>query len=283
MLAGKIGYFRATAHPEAADWRTRVIANGGTVSASTFAAVEAFCRAVDTAGIRDRFYRLNLFCGDSLASALVPLYRGTSLSGGQLGSNADANANFVSGDYSLSGGINNSTGASTKALSTGLSANALPQLQTGHLSCAIMSYSSGNGFAMGIQQVSRFQSTLFVSNATSVSIGAANFSGDFGASIAAAGGRWMASRTSSTSGIAYRNGVQTLSQATAQSTRLNGATTLAVFGRTVSFDPATAGAVTGSAMTIRIGAYSIGDGMTAQQVSAFDTALANFFTAIGRS
>lgn len=122
MLAGKIGYFRATAHPEALAWQTRVIANGGTVSASTLAAVSTFCAAIDTAGIRDRFYRLNLICGSNLAASLVPLYRGRSQAGAQVGGNTDTNNNFVSGDYveanSTTGGLKSD--GSTKYLDTGL-------------------------------------------------------------------------------------------------------------------------------------------------------------------
>ena len=63
-------------NPEAQDWINRVYANGGTVSQSTASAVSTMCDAIDAAGIRDRFYRLNLFCGDNLNAALVPLYRG---------------------------------------------------------------------------------------------------------------------------------------------------------------------------------------------------------------
>ena len=60
---------------DAADWIRRVEANGGTVSTSTANAVTDFCNAIDAAGIRDRFYRLNLFCGTGLNAALVPLFR----------------------------------------------------------------------------------------------------------------------------------------------------------------------------------------------------------------
>jgi hypothetical protein len=60
---------------DAQSWINRVYGNGGTVSNSTAAAVNAFCDAIDAAGIRDRFYRLNLFCGTGLPACLVPLYQ----------------------------------------------------------------------------------------------------------------------------------------------------------------------------------------------------------------
>jgi hypothetical protein len=59
---------------DAQDWINRVYANGGTVSASTAAAVNTLCDSLDAASLRDRFYRLNLFCGSNLNAALVPLY-----------------------------------------------------------------------------------------------------------------------------------------------------------------------------------------------------------------
>ena len=65
---------------EAQDWIHRVYDNGGTVSTRTALAVNAFCEAIALANIRDRFYRLNLFCGGAGSSiqssgVVVPLYQ----------------------------------------------------------------------------------------------------------------------------------------------------------------------------------------------------------------
>lgn len=109
-------------HPDASDWITRVTANGGSASSTTLAAVSTFCAAIQAAGIRDRFYRLNLFCGTGLNAVLVPLYRNTSLTGSGLGNTTDTNNNFVSGDYvelgSNTGGLKGN--GSSKWLNTGL-------------------------------------------------------------------------------------------------------------------------------------------------------------------
>ena len=111
----------AALHPEASAWSDSVAANGGTASASTLSAVSAFCTAIDAAGLRDRFYRLNLFAGDGLLSALVPLYRGPVAGGTTYGSATDSNNGpFVSGDYSEATGLTTSGG---KYLDTGLPAN----------------------------------------------------------------------------------------------------------------------------------------------------------------
>lgn len=108
-------------HPDAIDWRSRVVSNGGDVTYSTMAAVSKFCRTIDNTGLRDRFYRLNLLCGSNLVSSLVPLYRGPSLSGPQYGNRTDTNINFSSADYNATGNNRGLKSNRNKHLRTGLS------------------------------------------------------------------------------------------------------------------------------------------------------------------
>ena len=104
-----------TFHPEATAWRKAVIANSGTVSATTMRAVSNFCTAINAAGIRSKFLRLNLVCGNNLAAARTPLYRGASATGTQYGSAADTNIGpLTSADYSEATGLQGN--GSTKAL-----------------------------------------------------------------------------------------------------------------------------------------------------------------------
>lgn len=111
-------------HAEAVAWKTAVEANGGTVSTPTLAAVSTFCTAIDAAGIRDRFLRLNLLCGGNLAAARTPLYRGASRTGTQYGTALDTNIGpFVSGDYSEATGLTGN--GSSKLLDTGLTIGTL--------------------------------------------------------------------------------------------------------------------------------------------------------------
>lgn len=131
---------RATGfHPEAQTWRNAVLANGGAVSGSTLTAVSNFCRSIDAAGMRDRFYRLNLFCGTGLAACLVPLYRGPTATGTQYGNTTDTNNGpFVSGDYietGLTGGLD-PNGNGNKHLNTGYKPldTGSPILSNGHAS-----------------------------------------------------------------------------------------------------------------------------------------------------
>jgi hypothetical protein len=110
---------RSTIHPEAADWANRVRTNGGSVSGTTLSAVSKFCASITSAGIRSRFYRLNLLCGTGLPACLVPLYRGPSLGGTQYGNATDTNNGpFVSGDFSEASGLQGN--GSTKYLATGI-------------------------------------------------------------------------------------------------------------------------------------------------------------------
>ena len=119
---------------DAQDWINRVYGNGGTVSASTASAVNTFCNAIDTASLRDRFYRLNLFAGTGLSACLTPLYRGPTRTGTQYGNTIDTNNGpVVSGDYNETGASSGLLGAATKYLNTGVKANDLPSADR-HLS-----------------------------------------------------------------------------------------------------------------------------------------------------
>jgi hypothetical protein len=130
---------------DAADWKARVTAAGGSVSDSTYAAVQRFCVSISSSGLRTKMYRLNLFCGSSLTSALVPLYRGPTLSGTQFGNATDTNVGFVSGNYTETGTGGGLLGdGSSKYLNTGFAANALPDIGNRHLAAYIRSYSTGN-------------------------------------------------------------------------------------------------------------------------------------------
>lgn len=125
-------------HPEAADWRNRVIANEGSVSASTMIACSDFCRTIDQAGLRPKFRRLNLVAGTGLKAALVPLYRGESRTGTQYGPETDANPGagpFIEGDYverGSTGGLTSTT-TTSKYLNTGLKADVAFPTGFGHL------------------------------------------------------------------------------------------------------------------------------------------------------
>lgn len=97
-------------HPEALAWQSAVEANGGTSSLPTLKAVSDFCVAIDAAGLRDRFIRVNLFCGTKMGSfancgLLVPLYRGPSFTGTKYGNTVDSASGFALSNYTESLGV----------------------------------------------------------------------------------------------------------------------------------------------------------------------------------
>jgi hypothetical protein len=278
-------------HPEAADWRSRVITNGGTVSASTLKAVDTFCKAISSAGIRDRFYRLNLFAGTGLSAALVPLYRNTSFSGSPLGNATDTNAGgvFVSGDYSESVGLTPTVGGA-KHLDTGLTPDAMPLsvVQAMHLACShgpIPAPASTVlcrmiGAANG--GTDRHFLNVAVENSGTPKAGSplgkvsevASATLPTGAQPSAS---WISSRTSATSLVMYKNGAS-------DGTLTTSVTGIASYSRAftvcrVNFT----GSIIGDSYNLPHRHYSIGAGLTASEAAAYDTALSAFRTALGRT
>lgn len=124
MLNAKL-FANVNIHREARDWYDRALANGGIVSKSTLKAVSDFCYRIDAANIRDKFLRLNLFCGSNLDACFTPLYRGPSFTGTKYGNTKETNiGSFIPSDYTETGsgaGLNGNSG-SLCYLNTGLDA-----------------------------------------------------------------------------------------------------------------------------------------------------------------
>jgi hypothetical protein len=267
-------------HPEANAWRTAVVANGGSVSASTMKAVSTFCAAIDAASIRDRFYRLNLFAGTGLNAAIVPLYRGPSRTGTQYGNTTDTNVGpFVSGDYSEATGLQ---GASGKYLNTGLLASTFDRSNT-HVSIYGTSLTTApgsfgsligarNASAGDIIQFDGKRSTAsnaYFSHSTPASLSVA------GSPVASSGHLMGVSRTSTDLQV-YSNGASTGSQTGDRTTGALVNVAIFVFANNFNGSPTDI-----SGMLCR--QYSVGLGMTSGQASSYYTALQAFQTALGRN
>lgn len=274
-LAGKWGITLApqVSNADAQSWINRVYGNAGAVSVSTAAAVNEFCNAIDAAGLRARFYRLNLFCGTGLAACLVPLYRGPSLGGTQYGGSTDTNVNFVSGDYVESGASGGLLGnGSSKYLNTGFASNTLGQTDR-HLSVFFdLSTSASNRYWFGTDQ-SGCGSSFWAVGSSSTS------QAEFRCGIPGAG-------SIPTSGKIH---VLVSGNGTAQS-YLNGSASASVSGTAFTapaqniFVHALNRCNTATDFgSCRVYAYSLGTAMTAGQTSSFYSALSAFTTAMGRT
>lgn len=280
-MSGRLLRPRQNLHPDAASWASRVVANGGSVG-SSLPAVNTFCKAIAAAGIRDRFYRLNLFCGASDASlnaVRTPLYRGPSLGGTQFGNTTDTNVNFVQGDYAetgASGGLNSST--ATKYLDTGFATTSIPSLLSFHLSSGFKDVGPTAAERTFIGVFEGGQQRFFVLRRNVTSGTLAGFVGSFnGPSTTSADNsqHLLAVRTSSTLITLYNAGVSVGTDATAVSP-LTSTYPFFVFARNDS----------GTAANYLIGRmriYSIGSGLDATQAAALSAAVAAFNTALGRT
>lgn len=263
-------------HPEVRDWIARVTTNGGTASTNTLSAMSQFCAAIDAAGIRDRFYRLNLFCGNQLAAALVPLYRGQSHTGTQVGGTADANNNLVSGDYvetgSSTGGLKGN--GSNKNIGTGLNPVTIGASTTDfHLSCYVRgAEASGTSRAM-IGNDSLLTTGLgWIASGSTEAVAIAS-NNRVNASIVGWDGFLAGSVGSGRLQTYYRNGsaIATASGPGGQQYE-NAAITVLSSGASSLFS-----------LARHFRAYSIGLELTAPQWASFNTAMQTFQTALGRN
>lgn len=273
---------RSTLHPEAAAWKNAVIANGGTVSGSTLAAVSKFCAAIDAAGIRDRFVRLSLMCGNNLEAALVPLYRGQSRAGTQFGNTTDTNTNFVSGDYAETGSTGGLQGnGTTKHLNTGLAMNFTP-VQNLHLSTFATNFATNSALigadTNGDGTSPRCFQALVSFNGTPRINVFYNIADNFvqPQHDATVTGLFLGSGNASGNTL-YVDAVSRATGVAAGTTANANTYPFFVFAsnnRNVNVQ---------NRANCRISAYSAGLHMTAAQVSSFNTAIVAFRAAIGRT
>ena len=261
-------------HPEAAAWRTAVVANGGSVSSTTLAAVNVFCKAVDSAGLRSLFYRLNLFCGGNLSSALVPLYRGQSKGGTQYGNSTDTNSNFVGGDYvetGVSGGLKGN--GTNKRLNTGMAGTVLTSGNR-HLGAYVI-ISPTTDYSPSVVSVSSNALQHAIGgwlSATDVTYRTHNaVGGQARISTGRSFGFWFGSDLSSTASTLYKNGVVAASTS-AQNAGGSSPNNYGILGDT-----------SGEWSEEALGGYSIGLSMTATQASNYYNAMQVFQTALTRN
>jgi len=299
-LATKWGLTLApqVSNADAQDWINRVYANGGSVSSSTAAAVNTFCDAIDAASLRDRFYRLNLFCGGTsgtavgLNSALVPLYRGPSLGGTQYGNTTDTNTGglFVVGDYSETLGL---LGGGSRWLNTGFTPQSA-SIPAGsvHLSAVWPSFTHGASTnVFPVSMINAAATERHWLNVNSNTLPTTEITATLGGN--GASGNIVDTLSAINGGVVIAGGLRTVSRTTSSLARLFlGATqraqntdpmfntlsteSLSVFARW-------SGSTTFGHFAQRMMGYSAGLGMDSAQVSAFNTAITNFNAAMERS
>jgi hypothetical protein len=270
-------------HAEAIDWASRVTANGGTVSSTTLAAASKFCADIDAAGIRGKFYRLNLFCGGQLAAALVPLYRAESSTASVRGGSTDVNINFVAADFNESGSSSGLKGDGVlKSLDTGLVVTqSTGSITDRHFAAGLRQADGGTatelmllgaGASSAGQKVGLRSRSSGSSRTVSFGLGSTSQAGETvpasGTPVGDIVGAWP---------NFFRNGVQAGVAATAGSmTGFTNTTTCGIFCERLGTTPRLFSAA-------RMNYYSIGLSMTAAQVAAFTSAVQAFNTNLSRT
>ena len=277
---------RATGvHPEAQVWRNAVVGGGGSVSAATLKAVSDFCKSIDAAGIRSKFRRLNLFCGNSdasLVAARTPLYRGESRTGTQYGNDLDTNVNFVEGDYTETGASGGLLGNGTsKYLNTGFNVDQLPGAANCHLASYIRGTQSNasartligtlfNGttdrYRMFLLDAAAGNYRVFSELGVSVQAGTATSLPN------ASGGLIVSTRTSATSLTIYDDGVS-IATNTNNVSAVTGAAPFFVFARNGPTEYYNG----------RMAGYSIGAGLSGAEATSYYNAMNTFQTALSRN
>jgi hypothetical protein len=256
---------------DAQAWQSAVVANGGTVSDSTLSAVSEFCKSAKTDGYWASLTRINLFCGDQLAAALVPLKVGG-------GNSTDTNMNFVPDDYAEATGLTGD--GSTKYLKTGIIPSTMLNLNSTH--GAVYNRSStaaAGGVHIGATDGTnplRYHMPFTDGNSYVDEYNNANGRVNTSVTVSAPYGFMVGTRTSASSHVIYRNGSSIASNSTSASIGSLEANELYVF----------AGNSSGSAVALvaqPLAAYSIGAGLSPTDVTNFNTAMQTFQTALGRN
>jgi len=272
---------RQTLHPEAASWASRVVTNGGSVTGTTLSAVDKFCKSIASAGIRDRFYRLNLFCGTGLNAALVPLFTGPSLSGAQYGNTTDTNVGpFVTADYVENNGLDGD--GVLKFLNTGLSPDNMGVPSTVHLAVfkGAGTWTTTREFigTRDADDLYQMQMRYPASTTPSVSVLLGGVSAIINeAAISTSASFLLATRTSTSGLFLFQNGTKIATGSTNATTPGACSHPYMVFTRNAT------GTAAGSPWEHAIRGYSIGLGLSDQQAIAYNTAMQAFQTALGRS
>lgn len=251
MLAGKIGYFRASLDPAAAAYIAAVeAADGQALESAVRAAINKFVVGCKADGIWSAIKASCILCGArTLAGALVPLV-GT----------APTNFNFVAADYNRTTGlVGNGT---TKYLDSGRLNAADPQ-DNHHQSVYRTADTTPNRFYVGAAGNATGASHLGTSAATNNYL--VRLRAQTGASGSLTNGFFGASRSASAS-YTVRAASATTTVTQASQTPASG--NIFVFCRQVS------GALN-SATDGRLAFYSIGEGLTLASLDSRVTALYN--------
>ena len=261
-------------HPDVDYWLYKIALYGGTASSTTISALNTFCNSIDTAGLRNKFIRLNLFCGNNLNACLVPLY-------GDI-TDINFNNNFNSSDYNETGSNGGLKGDGlSKGLITGVSTSIIPTAF--HLSTyvSIPNTTISLGYDIGGTNSDSNDHRIGLTNILfpSPSYTFACFqliNTPYIATSNVAG--FYIGNCLTTTGQLYRNGVSVAIGTNTGNNRIPSNYPLMIFGGSQSGSNSMR-----NFSTARLNAYSAGFSMTNAEASTFNTIMQIFQTALNRN
>lgn len=255
--------------------------NNVKISATTAKALSDFCNSIESANLRNKFYRLNLFCGPTLGTALIPLYRGPNSSGTQYGNFFETSFNFTDSSYSELGLL----GSSTSYLEPGLLTSTINSLYPSvHFTVygnniptpnTAPFISTGDG-SLTYNLVGVWTSTQWLYLVSGSFSTAAIFENVDNSRF----GMKILSRTNDSLVRLYSNGSY-VSQSTGTISSPPSVVgfplqTIRLFASRIQNNPA------GTCINLRSCGYSMGAGMTDSEASTYYTIMQTFQTALGR-
>lgn len=259
-----------TVDTDATAWGAAVSAAGGTYTLATLVALSNFCTQAKASGYWTKINRINMFCGDQLAAALVPLKVG--------GGNAtETNVNFVSGDYTEATGL--SGDGTTKYLRTGLIPSVSLATNDTHLSIYNRAGVPASRGCIGAWTDATPTAALSLfapladGNMYSDQYNAV--AGRLSAAVTAPYGHMLGTRTASNVHTIYENGSSSGSNATNAGSLP--AIECYVFANNQAGSPLASTISNGP-----LAGYSIGSGLTGADALAFATHMEAFQDALGR-
>lgn len=244
-------------------WLTRVASSGGSVAPTIQTAVNNLVNMLEAAGLLAKMVRLNLFTGDQLAAALVPL----------IGSGSDTAGNLVSGDYTVAGGIKGN--GSNKYVDTNTNFNAVSTNGT-NMHFSLTALSAVNGRIMGSSRQNVFTRHYMFDGGFSWGNGGTRSPQPSGPE------HMIATRDATGSALFYSGGTQTGSHPTPDGSQPADISVI-VLAHNQSPTGTNVGGAVNSFSTSSVGGYSIGYHLSAAQAAAYRNAISTFNTALGRA
>lgn len=269
---------------DVSSWLEKVYQNGGIVSQSAADAATIFADTINANGLRNKIYRLNLFCGDNLSACLVPLYTDPGdniLRGNYIDINSNyGGSKFAETNYIPNSGLKSTSSGSLGAyLDTGISSQSIGS-QNIHASVIVIEESTITGAYFGGNTQGGLFTEAYYDSSTNLSKGYLNTSFVYPA-VAPTGNTpcmltWV--RSSNNYLVSYRNSIAgTPNTTTIPSSDISNGT-IAIFARLLW---GTNGVTYYS--NSRLGGYSFGKDFTSSELTIFYNAMKTFQASIGRN